>query len=254
MPHPSHPLLSPVPVVITILILVAVGFGISRVGRESEGAEKAKENGGNRIAKSIPRRSEPSHEAGGYRKSEGKTEEEKKGWRDIFLLNQNEMMVQVSVRAREELKTLRANFHTKYDSPEERQAFGRELSGISDPAERQRLLQERTQVMRKARAEADAAKGFEARAFEKRLIVLMQVQNLYRMGEHIAKSPPLKVKSLAFNNRLAEWVKTNEGMDDAAFHSSFSNLRNDLNSLRQRNSIQGAKPSRKPAPISPGAQ
>ena len=71
MPHPSHPLLSPVPVVITILILVAVGFGISRVGRESEGAEKAKENGGNRIAKSIPRRSEPSHEAGGYRKSEG---------------------------------------------------------------------------------------------------------------------------------------------------------------------------------------
>jgi hypothetical protein len=250
MSHPSHPLLSPVPVVITILILVAVGIGISRVGRESEGAEKAKENGGNRIAKSIPRRSEPSREAGGYRKSEGKTEEEKKGWGDIFLLNQNEMMVQVSVRAREELKTLRANFQTKYDNPEERQTFSRELSGISDPVERQRLLQERTQVMRKARAEADAAKGFEARAFEKRLIVLMQVQNLHRMGEHIAKSPALKEKSLAFNNNLAEWVKTHEGMDDTAFHSSFSNLRNDLNSLRQRNSKQGAKP----APISPSAQ
>jgi hypothetical protein len=39
-------------------------------------------------------------------------------------------------------------------------------------------------------------------------------------------------------------------MDDTAFHSSFSNLRNDLNSLRQRNSKQGAKP----APISPRAQ
>lgn len=232
-PPKSH--LTTVTVVIAILILVAVGFAISQVGKKSDDDETAAEKARVRISKSVANRDEPARERGGYRKSEGKTEEEKKGWGEILLLDRKEMMIQVSIKAREDLKAIREKHKTKYDDPAVRQAFSKELMAVKDPQERQKILQKRTAEMRKARAAADASKGFQERATEKRLIVLMQVQNLYRMGEYVAKSPDMKQEALAFDDRLAEWVQGSEEMDDPAFHKTFTQLRNDLNVLRQRN-------------------
>ena len=96
--------------------------------------------------------------------------------------------------------------------------------------------------MRIARDKADAQKGFPGRAREKRLIALMQVQNLWRMNSFVARNENLKTEADQFDARLAEWVASEEGMSDEDFHESFNALRHTLNELRVRN--QAAVPGR----------
>ncbi len=162
-------------------------------------------------------------------------------------------MVKVSVDARNELKDLRAKSKTKFDDPEERRAFGERLSQVRDPGERRTLLQERTAAMQEARAQADALKSSADIKREKRLIVLMQVQNLWRMGAMVSKNPELKSEAEQFNAELVNWVTESESMDDKRFHDEFSALRGDLADLRKRNGNIGrpppsASPVQEPAP------
>jgi len=149
--------------------------------------------------------------------------------------SRKEAMVAVSVQARRDLKLLRESSRDGSETPEAREAFAAEsISNISDPGERKRLLEERSESMRIARDRADAEKGFPGRAREKRLIALMQVQNLWRMNAHLSKNRSLKTESAKFDGELMEWVENSEGMSDQDFHQSFNNLRRILNELRIR--------------------
>ena len=148
--------------------------------------------------------------------------------------SRKEAMVAVSVQARRDLKLLRESSRDEFETPEAREAFAETISNISDPGERKRLLEERAESMRIARDRADAEKGFPGRAREKRLIALMQVQNLWRMNTHLSKNRSLKTEAAKFDGELMEWVENYEGMSDQDFHQSFNNLRRTLNELRIR--------------------
>ena len=149
-------------------------------------------------------------------------------------------MVAVSIRARRDLKTLRARSRNELDSPEAREELAETLRNIADPAERKRLLEERAESMRIARDRADAEKGFPGRAQEKRLIALMQVQSLWRMNSHLSQNPSLQAEASQLDDKLAEWVENAESMNDEDFHKSFNDLRRNLNDLRIRNQAGAA--------------
>jgi len=181
---------------------------------------------------------------GATRKSPGRDEvlQQEPGVTVVAKSERKDLMIAISVRARNELKGLRERYQTEFDSPEARKEFSDTLRNVTDPQERERLLQERTTAMRIARDKADAQKGFPGRAREKRLIALMQVQNLWRMNSFVARNENLKTEADQFDARLAEWVASEEGMSDEDFHESFNALRHTLNELRVRN--QAAVPGR----------
>ena len=154
--------------------------------------------------------------------------------------SRKEAMVAVSIRARRDLKTLRARSRNEIDSTEAREELAETLRNIADPAERKRLLEERAESMRIARDRADAEKGFPGRAQEKRLIALMQVQSLWRMNSHLAQNPSLQAEASQLDDKLAEWVENAESMNDEDFHKSFNDLRRNLNDLRIRNQAGAA--------------
>lgn len=153
-----------------------------------------------------------------------------------------ELMIRTSVQARSELKALREKYQTEFDSPEARKAFSDKLRAVTDAGERKRLLEEHDLARRIARDRMDAEKGFPGRAREKRLIALMQVQNLWRMNSFVARNENLKTEADQFDDRLAEWVASEEELSDEEFHESFNALRHTLNELRVRN--QAAVPGR----------
>ena len=70
----------------------------------------------------------------------------------------------------------------------------------------------------------------------------MQVQNLWRMNSFVARNENLKTEADQFDERLAEWVASEEELSDEEFHESFNALRHTLNELRVRN--QAAVPGR----------
>ncbi len=176
------------------------------------------------------------------RKSQGRDEvlQQEPGITVVEKSKRKELMIAISVRARNELKGLRERYQTEFDSPEARKEFSDTLRNVTDPQERERLVRERTTAMRIARDKADAEKGFPGRAREKRLIALMQVQNLWRMNSFVARNETLKTEADQFDDRLAEWVANEEEMSDEDFHESFNTLRHTLNDLRVRN--QAAAP------------
>jgi len=148
--------------------------------------------------------------------------------------SRKEAMIAVSIRARKDLKLLREGSRNELESAESREEFAEKIRDISDPGERKRLLEERAESIRIARNKADAKKGFPGRAREKRLIALMQVQSLWRMNSYLAQNSSLKNESAQFDDQLAEWVETSEGMSDEEFHQSFNDLQRSLNELRIR--------------------
>ncbi len=194
-------------------------------------------------AKSRVHSPRPSADTPGVtRKSQGRDEvlQQEPGITVVEKSKRKELMIAISVRARNELKGLRERYQTEFDSPEARKEFSDTLRNVTDPQERERLVRERTTAMRIARDKADAEKGFPGRAREKRLIALMQVQNLWRMNSFVARNETLKTEAGQFDDRLAEWVANEEEMSDEDFHESFNTLRHTLNDLRVRN--QAAAP------------
>jgi len=256
MSEPSKYPFKAIPVVVVaIVVLVAAGIGISRIGKP-DGENPDKEKAGDiRSAKSSPRSAEGRTNGSSVRKSAGKSDEERKGKGVAAVIrtggNRREMMIQVSVAAREELIALRKKHATEFESPEVRRAFSAQLSQIKSVEERQRLLQERTHEMRRARDAADAAKGFADRAREKELIVLMQVQSLHRMAEFVAKSPAMRNDADAYVERLAAWVEeaASGRIEEVEFQTSFTQLRNDLNELRRRNAQHSVATPNHPRPL-----
>jgi hypothetical protein len=227
--------------IVGLLVVAAIAVGIiviKKPGKETETADSKPraENRGkaprsaspSSYAERTPGSSKAAANREGTRPDPGLTG--RRGGEEL-----DEMFVRISVEARDELKDLRAKYATAYDDPEERRQFGIRLSQITDPQERQRVLLERTETMRRARAEADAAKSAEDLEREKELIALMQVQNLWRMAEFVGKNSELAPEVEEFDERLAQWIEDSESMDSATFHSTFNTLRDPLNELRQRN-------------------
>ena len=116
------------------------------------------------------------------------------------------------------------------------------MRNTTDPKERERLLRERTTAQRIARNKAEDQKGLPERAREKRLIALMQVQNLWRMNSFVARNASLSGEAGEFDDRLAKWVVSSEDMSDEEFHTTFNELRNALNDLRVRNQGNTSRP------------
>ena len=197
-----------------------------------------------RIAKSSRRPSDLSNPeaSSGPRKSKGKTTEEMKGnGRNASPVvvaeksRRKELMIRTSVEARNELKGLREKYSTEFDTPEARKEFSERIRAVTDAEERKRLLAEHDEARRAARTRKEAEHGFPGRAREKRLIALMQVQNLWRMNSFVAQNEALKEDAEQFDDSLAEWVAHSEGMSEEEFHRSFNTLRTTLNALRVRN-------------------
>ena len=228
------------------VVIVALGIGVI-LFMSSNAPESAK--AGTKIvsksAKSGTHSTRPSASSPeATRKSRGRDEllEKEPGKTVAPKSERKDLMISISVRARNELKGLRERYQTEFDSPEARKEFSDTLRSVTDPQERERILQERTTAMRIARDKADAEKGFPGRAREKRLIALMQVQNLWRMNSFVARNENLKTEADQFDDRLAEWVASEEELSDEEFHESFNALRHTLNELRVRN--QAAVPGR----------
>jgi len=222
-----------------IVFLVVVSIAITRSMAPDE--KESLKSGGTRAirpAKSSvpPSRSPGGSSPGSSHKSQGR---EIQGDGQIVAIpeksKRQEFMTTISIRARNELKGLREQYKTEFDSPESRKEFSDTLRNVTDPEERERLLQERTTAMRIARNKMDAQKGFPERAREKRLIALMQVQNLWRMNTFVAQNASLTGEAGKFDDRLAEWAANSEDMSDEKFHASFNELRHALNALRSRN-------------------
>lgn len=230
-------------IVVGALVLAAVAVGVMAVAKPPADDEAAEAAPSERDRKSIRSTSgEASYTAPPKhtRKSEGGREGTRPSQTAVAAAaglsgNAQEMFTRVSISAREELKQLREKHSTEYDDPEERRVFGVKLSQITDPTERQRVLRERTEAMRAARARADAAKDIDEREREKQLIALMQVQNLARMSEFVSKNPSMTQQANDFEAGLAEWVRESETMDSETFHATFNQLRDSLNELRRRN-------------------
>lgn len=264
MSEPSNPLLKPIPIAaVGLLILVAAVVGLVRSGESpDESGDEANGKRGIRISKSDRSGTGSSREENdsGPRKSDGKSDEEMKGTgkppATIAKAQRRAKMLEVSIRARNELKQIRTKYATQYDSVEARRAFSAKMKNVTDPEERRRLLDEHSATVRAARIRQEAEKGFPERAREKRLGALQVVQNLHRMIEHVGKNPGLAGDASAMDDRLAEFVANKEKMGETEFHASFAALQADLQALRDRNdkhsrlsatpSAQGARP----APIS----
>ncbi|MBT45286.1 MAG: hypothetical protein CL922_07720 [Deltaproteobacteria bacterium] len=240
MSKPSKLLLNPFVLTasgIVLLGVVSIAIIRSMAPDEKEGVESG-EKSAIRPAKSSvhPSRSSGDSSSSGPRKSQGK---EIQGDGKIVAVpeksKRQEFMTTISVRARNELKGLREQYKTEFDSAESRKEFSDTLRNVTDPEERERLLRERTTAMRIARNKMDAQKGFPGRAREKRLIALMQVQNLWRMNAFVVRNASLTGEAEKFDDRLAEWAANSEDMSDEEFHASFNDLRHALNDLRGRN-------------------
>jgi len=242
MSKPSSLLLNPLVLAASGMILLGVAAVVitSSIVSDEEDRERPTAT---RVAKSSghPSGSTASPPSGGPRKSKGKTEEEMKGDGTGPAPNivaekskRKELMIRTSVQARSELKALREKYQTEFDSPEARKAFSDKLRAVTDAEERKRLLEENDHARRIARDRMDAEKGFPGRAREKRLIALMQVQNLWRMNSFVAQNDSLKTEAEQFDDGLAEWVANSDGMSEEEFHESFNTLRQTLNTLRIR--------------------
>ncbi len=246
MSKPSKLLLNPLVLTasgIVLLGVVSIAIIRSMAPDEKEGVESG-EKSAIRPAKSSvhPSRSSGGSSPGGPRKSQGK--EIQVDGKIVAVPEKSkrqEFMTTISVRARNELKGLREQYKTEFDSAESRKEFSDTLRNVTDPEERKRLLLERTTALRMARNKMDAQKGFPGRAREKRLIDLMQVQNLWRMNTFVARNASLTGEAGKFDDRLAEWAVNSEDMSDEEFHTTFNELRHDLNVLRGRNQ-SGARP------------
>jgi hypothetical protein len=244
----SSPRFNPVLlIVVGVLVLAALAFGVMALKNSSkdDASVEAVDKGPGRKS---ARGSSTEHSYTADNKHGKKSEDAREGSRPNLsagarslgaIGDVEKLFVEVSIAAREELKLIRERSATEYDDPEERRAFGVKLSQISDPQERQRVLRERTELMRAARARVDAAKTVEDRDREKQLIVLMQVQNLWRMAEFVGKNPNLQEEAADFEESLADWVQSAEQVDNDTFHSSFNTLRDSLNELRRRNAQSG---------------
>ena len=240
MSKPFKLLRNPLVLIASGLILlgvVAIAITRSMAPEEKESAESGEKIAIPPAKSSVhPSRSSKGSSPGGPRKSQGK---EIQGDGNIVAVpgksKRQEFMTALSVRARNELKGLRMQYQTEFDSAESRKEFSDTLRNVTDPEERKRLLLERTTAMRIARNKMDAQKGFPGRAREKRLIALMQVQNLWRMTAFVARNDSLTGEAGKFDDRLAEWAATSEDMSDEEFHASFNELRHALNDLRGRN-------------------
>ena len=243
MSNPSKFLLNPLVLAASGIILlgaVAVFITSSITSEDSDsGTIPAK-----RIAKSSGRPSGATDLAnsGEIRKSRGKTDEEKKGNgkgpQPVVIADKSkrkELMIRVSVEARNELKALREKYRTEFDTPESRKEFSDQLRSVTDADERKRLLTQHEEARRIARNKMDAEKGFPGRAREKRLIALMQAQNLWRMNSIVAQNNALKAEAEQFDDQLAEWVANSEDMSEEEFQKTYNTLRNTLTALRARN-------------------
>lgn len=228
-----------------VLVVAAVAIGIMVIGAPDD-EEASTESGSSKSGAKSPRLVGSSLAGGGSQNSK-----KSDGVRDGSRPDQNakspypsgsreQLFLQTSIDAREELKLLRDKYATPFDDPEERRAFGVRLAQITDPQERQRVLQERTEEMRQARAKADSTKTQEDRDREKELIALMQVQNLWRMADFVAKNRDLQTEVDRFQDELADWVQSSETSDAETFHNTFNSLRHNLNELRKRNAQAGA--------------
>ena len=238
---------------LALVVLGAIAIGITKsiLSGNNEDIESGKKNTIH-TAKSSGHssRSTGSNAPGGPRKSTSKAGEEIRESGESGAIPEKSrreaLMTTISVQARNELKGLREQYRTEFDSAESRKKFSDSLRNTTDPKERERLLRERTTAHRMARNKLEAQKGFPGRAREKRLIALMQVQNLWRMNSFVARNESLSGEAGEFDDRLAEWAVTSEGMSDEEFHTTFNELRNALNNLRTRN--QGST-SRPQAPV-----
>ena len=247
MSNPSKLLRNPLVLIASGIVLLGLVVSIAITRSMGPDEKERVESGEKRViqpSKSSvpPSRSSEGSSRGGPRKSQGK---EIQGDGHIVAVpeksRRQEFMTAISVRARNELKGLREQYKTEFDSAESRKEFSDTLRNITDPEERQRLLLERTTALRVARNKMDAQKGFPGRAREKRLIDLMQVQNLWRMNTFVARNASLTGEAGKFDDRLAEWAVNSEDMSDEEFHTTFNELRHDLNVLRGRNQ-SGARP------------
>ncbi len=237
---PSSIIKAALVIIVTALVALVV-FLFTRPDPPENG--EAGTDVASKSAKSMAHSPRPSAGTPGVtRKSQGRDEvlQQEPGITVVEKSKRKKLMIAISVRARNELKGLRERYQTEFDSPEARKEFSDTLRNVTDPQERERLVRERTTAMRIARDKADAEKGFPGRAREKRLIALMQVQNLWRMNSFVARNETLKTEAGQFDDRLAEWVANEEEMSDEDFHESFNTLRHTLNDLRVRN--QAAAP------------
>ncbi len=252
MSQPSKILLNPLTLSgLAIVLLGVLAIGISKFV-SSDGKENAEneEKGATQIAKSSGHSSRPSgsNTPRGPRKSSGGDGREIQGPRAVpDKSKRQEFMTRISVQARNELKGLREAYRTEFDSAESRKEFSDTLRSVTDQEKRERLIQERTTAQRIARNKMEAQKGFPQRSREKRLIALMQVQNLWRMNSFVARNSSLSGEAGEFDDRLAEWAVNAEDMDDEEFHTTFNELRNTLNGLRTRSQGRTSRP-RSPVP------
>ena len=250
MSQPSKILLNPFILSgLGIVLLGGLAIGITKfvLSDVKEDVGSGKKNT-THIAKSSghPSSSSGDNATGGPRKSKSKPGEEIQENGEFGSVPEKSkrqgLMTTISVQARNELKGLRELYRTEFDSAESRKKFSDTLRNTTDPKERERLLRERTTAQRIARNKAEAQKGLPERAREKRLIALMQVQNLWRMNSFVAQNESLSGEAGEFDDRLAEWVVNSEKMSDEEFHTTFNKLRNALNDLRVRNQGNTSRP------------
>ena len=135
-------------------------------------------------------------------------------------------VTEVSARARRELQTMREQFQTAYDDPAEQKVFTEKLANIPDPGERQRLRSKRTEAMRLARAEVEARRAPESRILERKLIALVQLQDLWRLSESSQTG-----EASILRERLLQLADGHAAMENGHFHRAFEKLRSDIQGL-----------------------
>ena len=71
------------------------------------------------------------------------------------------------------------------------------------------------------------------------------------MVEFVAKSPAMRNDAAAYDERLAAWVEEagSGRMEEVEFHTSFRQLRNELNELRRRNAQHSVATPNHPRPL-----
>ena len=222
-------------VLAVVAILILLGGAIIFTRSDSTGTDEDSATA-KLSSKSNPRRAPGPSSERSDGKSDGKTDEER--FRHLSPEEFQKVVANISANAREELTMLREKYATEYEDQQVREQFAAQLVSITDPTERQKVLRERSELMKKARQRAEASKTPQDRRREKELQVLIQVDNLNRMSQYVAQNPSLTEEARDFDTKLVQWVRDHEGMNPAAFHQSFNKLRAEVTALRVRHSEQ----------------